>query len=183
MTLMDINLQFSNAQAVTASAASTNVYDLATGLLVTTTFTKVPNITWGSSTFFGEDFGLGKGIGTPYVIVKQVNANNATTGTSLQISFQGAPMNATALASGNVSDLTFSDYVLSAAIPVASLLSNTEIFSVAWPVRQIQKALPRFVRLNYTVAGANFANLTIDADVSLGADQAQGSLGQYPANF
>lgn len=181
--LMDANLQFSNAQAVTATAASTNTYDLETGLLVTTTFTKSPPAIIGNATFFGQDLGQGKGIGTPYVIAKQVNANTAATGTSLQVSIQGAPMNSTAFASGNVSDLTFVPYLFGPTIAAALLLSNTEIFGFAWPARKIAQALPRFVNLNYTVVGANFTNLTIDADASLGVDSAQGSLGQYPANF
>jgi hypothetical protein len=181
--LMDKNLQFSNAQAITATAASTNTYDMETGLLVTTTFTPSPNAIIGNATYFGMDLGLGRGMGTPTVIVKQVNANNAATGTSLQIAFQGAPMNSTAFGSGNVSDLTFTPYVQTAAIGVALLLANTQIAAFDWPVRQIGSALPRFVNLNYTVGGSNFTNLTLDADVSTGADTAQGSLGQYPANY
>lgn len=181
--LMDKNIQFSNAQAITATAASTSTYDLETGLLVTTTFTPSPNAIIGNATYFGEDLGLGKGQGTPYVIVKQVNASTAATGTSLQVSFQGAPMNVTAFGSGNVSDLVFVPYLFGPSIAAALLTSNSEIFAFAWPARKIAQAMPRFVNLEYTVGGSNFTNLTVDADVSLGVDSAQGTLPQYPANY
>lgn len=181
--LMDINLEFSASQAVTATATSTNAYDLEVGLAITTTFTKVPPAVIGNATFFGMDLGMGKGQGTPYVVCKNVNANNAATATSLTVAFQGAPMNNTALSSGNRSDLAFVTYIQTGTLGVALLTAGSEFASFAWPQRQLAAALPRFVQLNYTVAGSNFTNLTVTADVSLGDDSAQNTLGQYPSNY
>ena len=107
MALMDQNLVFSSAQAVTASAASTNTYDIELGTMVTTTFVvpaSVPMIS-GNATYFGEDLGLGRGVGTPAVEVFS-GAGTPITGSGLTVEFRGAPMNPTAALSGAVSDLT-----------------------------------------------------------------------------
>jgi hypothetical protein len=180
--LMDKNLQFSSAQAVTATAASTNVYDIEIGNTVTTTFTPTPAAIIGNATYFGEDLGLGRGKGTPSVVVT-TGSGTPITATSLQIAFQGAPMNNTAFASGLVSDLVFTTYIETDAILLAQITASTRIAEFDWPMRQIGAALPRFVRLRYIVGGANFAGLTINADVTLGPETALGTLGQYAANY
>lgn len=180
--LLDNNLAFSSAQAITATAAS-YVYDQLTGqMLSSTTFTPGPAAIIGNETYYGEDLGVGQGVGTPRVVVT-TGTTNAATGTSLQIAFQGAPDNVTAHASGLLSDLTFVTYMETDAILTALLLKNTLIASFDWPKRQTGKALPRFVRLDYVVGGSNFTSLTVSANITLAAADAVDTLPLYPNNY
>ena len=182
MGMLDNSLQFSAGQAVTASAASTYFYDQYTGEKLTTTFTPTPaGIFSKNQTYFGEDLGIGKGLGTPRVVVN-VGKVFATL-TSLQIAFQGAPENSTAHGSGLRSDLTFVDYVLSPVIGLSLLTANTRVWAFQWPMRKTGAGLPRFVQLYYTVGGANATTGTIKADVLLGDDDAQTTLNQYGSNY
>lgn len=178
--MLDFNLQFSNAQAITADAASTYMYDQLTGEKDTTTFTTAPANTWGNATYFGEDLGIGKGMGTPRVVVTVGTA--FLTIVDLTIEFRGAPNNATAQASGLRSDLTFTVYIKTPSIALALLTANTRIASFDWPMRKTGQGLPRFIDLNYDVNTSATAG-TITADVTLGEDDATGTLGQYPSNF
>lgn len=182
MALQDQNLVLSSAQAITATAASTNAYDIEQGLLVTTTFTKSPSQIIGIATYFGEDLGLGRGKGTPAIEVFSGSGTPAVA-TSLQISAQGAPMNDTAFASGNVSDLTFVAYIQTRAIPLASILASIRLAALDLPRREVGQALPRFLNLNYIVVGSNFTGLTVTSYINMGGTSAQASLGQYPANY
>ena len=183
MGMLDAALQFSNAQAITASAQSTNFYDQLTGASLTTTFTPTPTgVIWpDTETYFGEDLGIGKGPGTPRVLVNTGTA--FATLTSLQVQFQGAPVNNTAFGSGNRSDLVFVTYIQTDAIAVALLTINTRIASFDWPMRKTGQALPRFVQLNYVVAGSNATTGTVTSDVTLGDDDATNTLQQYGRNF
>ena len=70
MGMLDAKLQFSSAQAVTATAASTFFYDQLTGEH------GHHDVHQGAerhlvarATYFGEDLGIGKGPGTPRIIV------------------------------------------------------------------------------------------------------------------
>src|ERR1700678_4530508 len=107
--LLDQNLQFSNGQTVTASAASTNTVDLLTGTSLVTssgTYTVPPNSIIGNATYFGEDFGIGRGMGTPRFVVTS-GSGTPITATSLQMAVQGAPDNG----GGTISGLTFVPYI------------------------------------------------------------------------
>lgn len=182
MGMLDVALQFSAAQAVTASAASTNFYDQLNGSSGTTAFTPSPaNIIPVNETFFGEDLGVGQGIGTPRVIVSTIAA--FATLTSLQVQFRGAPENSTAHASGLRSDLTFAVYIQTDTIATSLLTANTRIASFDWPMRKTGASLPRFVDLNYVVAGSNATTGTVNADVTIGDDDAQNTLQQYGSNY
>ena len=60
MGMLDLSLQFSNAQAITATAQSTNFYDQLTGQTLTTTYTPSPAAIFSvNETYFGEDLGIG----------------------------------------------------------------------------------------------------------------------------
>lgn len=183
MGMLDAALQFSAAQAITASAQSTNFYDQLTGQTLTTTYTPTPgNVIWPvTETYFGEDLGIGKGPGTPRVIVS--TGTVFATLTSLQIQFQGAPENSTSHSSGNRSDLTFVTYIQTDTIALALLTANTRIASFDWPMRKTGQALPRFVQLNYVVGGSNATTGTVNADVTLGDDDANNALQNYGRNF
>ncbi len=182
MGMLDAKLQFSNAQAITATAASTNMYDQLTGELDTTTFTLAPNEIWSvNETYFGEDLGIGKGPGTPRVVVN-VGTVFATL-TSLQIAFQGAPNNSTAQGTGNRSDLTFVTYIETDTIALALLTANTRIASFDWPMRKTGQALPRFIQLDYIVGGSSATTGTVTSDVTLGDEDAQSTLPYYGSNY
>lgn len=181
MALQDNNLVFSSAQAVTVTALSTFTYDILTSALLASSagaYTTPPNAIIGNASFFGEDLGMGRGMGTPTV---EVFTGSGTPGvaTSLQVALQGAPDNG----GGAVSGLTFVPYIMTGAIPLASILASKRIATFDIPKRQIGQALPRFINLNYIVAGAAFTGLTLTSYINLGGMGAQDTLGAYAANY
>ena len=182
MALQDQNLVFSSAQAITATAASTNTYDILEGLMKTTTYTPTPNDIIGNATYFGEDLGLGRGKGTPAIEVFSGPGTPAVA-TSLQVALQGAPENVTSHGTGNISDLVFTVYIETAAIPLASILASIRLCAFDLPRRQIATALPRFLQLDYIVAGSNFTGLSVTSYMNMGGTSAQNTLGQYAANY
>jgi hypothetical protein len=182
MGMLDAALQFSSAQVIAASAPSTFFYDQLTGSQLTNSYMpNPPNIFSVTQTFFGEDLGIGKGPGTPRVLVNVGTAFAALT--SLTVQFQRAPENNVSHASGNRADLAFVTYMQTDAIGVALLTANTRIASFDWPMRKAGQPLPRFVQLNYVVAGANATAGTVTSDVTLGDDDATNTLQQYGRNF
>jgi hypothetical protein len=177
--LNDQNLVLSSAQAITATALSTNAYDMLTGnTLSATSAAYSTNAIIGNASVFGEDLGLGRGIGTPMI---EVFSGSGTPGaaTSLQIAAVGAPD----AGSGNTSGLTFTPYIETGAIPLASILASSRLASFALPRRQVGQALPRFIAIDYTVVGTNFTGLTVNAFINLGDTSAQGTLGNYASNY
>lgn len=179
MALMDQNLVLSSAQAITATARSTNAYDLLTGnALAVTGAAYTTNAIIGNASVFGEDLGLGRGVGTPSVEVFS-GAGTPGAATSLNISFDGAVDAGT----GNTSGLTWTTYIQTGAVPLASILASSRLAAFDWPRRQVASALPRFISLNYTVVGANFTGLTVNSYVNLGGTSAQATLGQYASNY
>jgi hypothetical protein len=187
MALMDQNTYFTATtgapQAVTATAVSTDTYDILQGLMLNTsagTYTVPPNAIIGNASFFGEDLGGGRGVGTPTVEVYNVSTTAPTGATSLQVQLQGAPDNG----GGTISGLTFTPYIMSQVIPIASILAPRLVCAFDFPKRSPDNTgLPRFINLNYVVAGSNFANLSLNSYINLGYTQAQSTLGQYPANY
>lgn len=179
--LNDQNLVFSSGQAVTVTTASTSTYDILTSALLSSTggtYTVPPNAIIGNATFFGEDLGLGRGKGTPSVEVF-TGSGTPGTATSLQVSLQGAPDNG----GGTIAGLAFVPYIQTRAIPLASILSSSRLAQFDFPRREVGQALPRFINLLYTVAGANFTGLSLTSYINLGTSSAQASLGQYPSNY
>ena len=179
--LMDQNLNLSSAQAITATAASTNTIDLLQGLSLLTsggTYTVPPNYIIGNATYFGEDLGIGRGVGEP-VFVVTTGAGTPATAASLQIAVQGAVDNG----GGTIAGLSFVPYIQTRAIPLASILASTRIATIRFPKREVGQGLPRFINMNYIVAGSNFTGLTVTSDLTLGPDDSVGTLGQYPSNY
>lgn len=179
--LMDVNLRLSAAQAVTATAVSTNSIDLLQGLALASaggTYAVPPSQIIGNATYFGEDLGVGKHMGTPrFVFTSGPGTPGAAT--SLVIGIAGAPDNG----GGTIAGLTFVPYIQTRAIPLASILANTRLASIDFPKREVGVALPRFIQAQYTVAGSNFTGLTINADLTHGPDDAVDTLAKYPANY
>ena len=182
MALQDMNLVLSDGQALTATAASTYVYDALLGTRITTTFNTAAPAIIGNATYFGEDLGLGRGVGTPSVEVFS-GPGTPITSTGLTIALEGAPNNATAQASGLVSDLAFVIYIQEDEMLLALILPSIRLCQFDLPRRKVGSALPRFYRLLYTVDSASFAGLTLYAYINLGGTSAQTTLGQYAANY
>lgn len=179
MALMDQNLVLSSAQAITATAQSTNAYDILNGnTLAVASGAYTTNAIIGNATVFGEDLGLGRGKGTPQIEVFS-GAGTPAAATSLDIQLQGAPDAGT----GNTSGVTYVAYIGTEAIPLASILASSRLARFDFPQRRVGAALPRFIALNYVVAGSNFTGLTVNAYVNLGGTSAQSTLGQYPSNY
>lgn len=171
---VDGSLVFSNNQAITATAASTSIVDL-TGA----GSGNAPNLIFGG-TAYGADMGVGDGMAVPKVIVNVTQA--FATLTSLTVSAQFAPDN------GSNAPGTYLTYAETGAIPVAALTLGAEIGTFDLP-QQVQGAkelanypMPRFIRLNYTVAGSNATTGTVYAFIGL---QRDGQLGatNYSSNF
>lgn len=179
MALMDQNLVLSSAQAITATAQSTNAYDILKGnTLLVASGAYTTNDIIGNATVFGEDLGLGRGKGTPQIEVFS-GAGTPITATSLDIQLQGAPDAGT----GNTSGVTYVAYIGTEAMPLASILASSRLARFDFPQRRPGAAMPRFIALNYVVAGANFGGLTVTSYINLGGTSAQAALGQYAANF
>jgi hypothetical protein len=186
---LDQNLQFSNAQAITSTALATNAYDLALGVAVaaaagTNVATSALPIVWGKATVFGADFGIGNTPGVPRCVGTAIAAFTAAGAATLQVQFQGAIDDQAT----TMSTKTWVTFAQTDTIGKALLTASTRIFSFDWPMRKIVAAgtqqLPRFVTLNYVVATGPFTAGTMTTDNAMGgADDATGSLGQYPANF
>jgi len=179
MALQDQNLVLSSAQAVTATAQSTNAYDILNGTtLAVATGAYTTNATIGNATVFGEDLGLGRGVGSPVIEVFSGSGTPAVA-TSLDIQLQGAVDPGT----GNTSGCTYVAYIGTEAIPLASILASSRLAAFNLPRRRVGSAMPRFLALNYVVVGSNFTGLTLTSYVNLGGTSAQTSLGQYAANY
>ena len=177
--LADQNLVLSSAQAITATAQSTNAYDILNGgtlAVASGAYTSTAII--GNASTFAEDLGLGRGKGTPAIEVFS-GTGTPITATSLQIAAQGAPDAGT----GNTSGVTYTTYIETGAIPIASILASTRLAAFDFPRRQVGAALPRFIALDYIVGGSNFAGLTVTSYINLGGSSAQTALGQYASNY
>lgn len=137
--IFDLTTLLSDAQAITASAASTNVIDLGT-----------PGKVYGASVALTRDVGKGK----PIPLLIQVIESFATL-TSLTVTMQvdndeafGSPK--TVWSSG--------------AIPVATLKAGFVIV----PEYITRGTDERYMRLYYTVAGSNATTGKIAAGVTMG---------------
>lgn len=177
--LNDDNLVLSSAQAITATAQSTNAYDILKGAkLAVASGAYTSNDIIGNATVFGEDLGGGRGVGTPTIVVFTGSGTPAAA-TTLQIQAQGAPDAGT----GNTSGVTYVAYQMTRAIPLASILASIRLAEFDLPKREQGQALPRFLALNYVVVGSNFTGLTLTSYINLGDTSAQTTLGQYPSNY
>lgn len=179
MALMDQNLVLSSAQAITATAQSTNAYDILNGnTLAVASGAYTSNAIIGNATVFGEDLGLGRGPGTPTIEVFS-GAGTPAAATSLEVQLQGAPDAGT----GNTSGVTYVVYGSTGAIPLASILASNRLAQFDLPRRRNTAALPRFYALNYVVVGSNFTGLTVTSYINLGGTSAQTTLGNYASNY
>jgi len=129
---------FSDDQAVTATAISTNVVDLG-----------VAGTPYGAAAALNQD----KGKGTPVPILVQVTEDFATL-TSLTVTVE------VSAAAGLTSPVVLASEV----IPVADLVAGKQTFMQCLP----NGADLRYLGVRYTVTGSNATAGTITAGVSMG---------------
>ena len=95
--------------------------------------------------------------------------------TSLDIQLQGAVDPGT----GNTSGCTYVAYLGTEPIPLASILASNRLAAFDFPRRRVGAAMPRFIALNYVVAGSNFTGLTLTSYINLGGTSAQATPSGY----
>lgn len=169
MAFFDNSLLLSNAQAITSTAASTNLYD------VTGAGSGVkPNLVFGTTTVFGADMGQGDGMARPTAYFTVGTTFTASGSATMQIQIQAAIDN------GSNSPSTYTTIVETDAIAVATLTAGTN-FNIPIPPLTAGEALPRFYRFNYVIATGPMTAGTLTAGILLNPPT-QISV-QYPSNF
>lgn len=134
--------QFSNAQTVTATADSTNIFDV-TGAGVGNAPAMIG--TDGLNTKMGVDIGAGDGQAIPEVQIV-ITTSTTVTGT-LTVSLKAAPD------SGTYTEGTYVVLYSSAAFTGTQLAKNAVITFQVPPIPPAL-ALPRFYKLTYTVSAS-----------------------------
>lgn len=174
---LDAALILSNAQAITSTAASTNIYDVTgAGSGV------VPNLIWGTTSVFGSDEGIGEGKDRPCIILSAPVAFVSGGGATMQISIQAAIDSGTGGVPGTYYDLWSTD-----ALTVAQLasLASQPYYVPLPPVTPnftvTAGGLPRFYRMNYTVATSTFSAGKLTAAICQTPPTFAGI--QLPSNF
>jgi hypothetical protein len=175
--IYDNNLIFSNSQAITVTAASTNVIDLQGGLAINK----------GTATVFGEDVGRGDGVAIPKVAAFVTTAFTAGGAGTLQIQLQGAPDTGAGEPAGTPGTwLTYAE-TPAAGFSLADLVVGAKLAAFDWPQVQAHlgatppEILPRYLRLNYVVdtgpmtAGNIFAGMVLQRQ--------DNNVGFYPSAF
>ena len=166
---LDQALKLSDAQAITVTAASTNLYDI-TGA----GSGNVPNMIFGTTGLAGADMGLGDSAMRPTAYFSVDTTFTAAGAATLTIALQGAPDN------GSGSPGTYTTIVETSALPVASLVAGANL-QIPLPPVTVGEALPRFYRFNYTVATGPMTAGKLNGVILLNA--ATQTNKQYPANF
>jgi len=149
--ILDALLRFSNAQAITATAVSDNVIDL--------------GITSGipSSANGGGARDIGVGDDPAMKLLVQVGTAFATL-TSLTVALQ------VAIDDGTGNPASFSTWWTSPAVAVASLVAGARLLDMDMPRPPQGIAVPRYLRLNYTVGGSNATAGTLNSYIVLDRD-------------
>lgn len=170
--ILDSFLQFSSAQSLAmaaGSADSTNIIDLGISGLPT-------------SANGGGARDIGTGDDPALKILAQVSTTFTSGGAAtLAIALQGAPDN------GSGSPGSYTTMWTSPTYALATLIAGAQLANIDMPRPVSGKALPRFLKLVYTVgtatttAGAVTANIVLDrSDQPM---QSNAVLGGYPAGI
>ena len=184
MAQSDINLLFSVGQAIQTSTASTNTYDMLQGVGLSSSGTYQTNAaagllnTFGNATVYGADLGIGEPIAR-LKLGMWVGAAFTGVGVTLQVSWQGAVDNG----GGTFAGLTWTNYAYG-PIYTTSILTAGQIIPLPdWPfdIPPSTNAMPRFMRLFYTVSGGVYTTGTITAGVV--TSMSYNRLGAYPSGF
>lgn len=173
--ILDLNLLLSSNQAVTVTAPSTNVYDVA-GLGVGIPVANITGIVNKAAATFGEDIGGGGPLaeGPQLGVIVGATAFTAAGAATMRVQLQAAVDNG----AGAVG--TWQTIMQTDALPVAQLLAGVTIASFTVPKRYPGAGFPRFYRVNYVVgAGPMTAGVIGFAGLLTGIDDNP----LYPANY
>lgn len=169
--ILDNLLTLSSAQAITSTAASTNVYDVAgTGV-----GNPAGEIFGVQSTVFGRDIGGGGPLDSaPQIVAIVGTAFTASGAATLQIQLQAA------IDDGTNNPSTWDTIAETDAIGKALLTAGAVPCSFTIPKRYLGQGFPRFYRLNYVVAtGPMTAGTIAFAGIVTGVDD----IPAYPAGY
>ena len=167
MSINDANLVFSSDQAITVTAPSTNIIDLA-GVGVGNA---VPNA-FGTPSVFGQDIGIGSGEG-PVLDVTVTEAFTAAGAATMQVQLQAA------IDDGTNNPGTWETIAETAAIGKALLTLGRKIAEFAIPPRWPGQGFPRFYRLNHVVATGPMTAGKLTSLINTGRNDAP----MYPAAY
>lgn len=168
---------FSTAQAFTATAASTNTYDV-TGA----GSGNAPNMIGGQTSagvavIPAADIGAGDGIAIPEVFWNVSTAFTTSSAATLQILLQAAPDN------GSNAPGTWVTLYESEVFAVAQLVAGYNgQFQIPPVPSDFGLKQPRFYRLDYVVGTGTFTAGALNAQIVINPSQAA-KLGLYPSNF
>lgn len=161
--ILDGLLQFSSAQLITASADSTNVIDLG-----------ISGLPASASGGGARDIGIGDDPAMKVLVI--VTAVFATL-TSLQVLFRGAPD------SGTGTEGSYTTMVSGPVVLLAQLVVGARLLDIDVPRQVPNQALPRFLKLNYTVGGSSATTGSVSSYLVLDRhdlpEQANAVLGGY----
>lgn len=189
----DTNLIFvgsnvsSTSVTIGSASVTSNILDLATGLITTSSTYGQSPLTGGnfyltSNLNFGEDLGPGALRLRGSAWLSSTFAPNSTSGTTFAIAWQGAPdIFAGSTTVGTFASLTFSTYAQTGGIPIADLSTGSAISLPDWPDRMVKTNLPRFMRLAFIPSGT-FSSLTI-VFAGISTSRPDLYIGQYVGGF
>jgi hypothetical protein len=170
---IDALLQFDSAANLAQAAGtynSTNIIDLGE-------LNGLPTSANGGG---ARDIGIGD---DPAMKIYSVVTTTFTSGGAgtLQVAIQGAPDN------GSGAPGTWSTFAQSTAYALATLVSGAQLLAIDMPRPPAGVAVPRFLRMTYTIATATMTAGTVQSELVLDRfDQIQGTTGAlsgYPAGI
>ena len=175
---LDAQLVLSESQAITVTAPSTNLYDVAgVGVGVAP-----PNWFGISDAVFGQDSGIGHGASRPTIVCIVKTAFAAAGAGTLQVQLQASvDSGAPGYTPSAWTTLVETD-TLSLAQLAGTLVGNVQSSKIAEfdiPPRAPGQNLPRFYRLNYVVATGPMTAGALSAYINLGRDDTP----TYPASY
>lgn len=176
MPILDINSVLDSNRALTVTATSTGVYDVA-GLGVNVPSVNITGIANAAAAPMGEDLGGGGpgAAGSPPQLGVFVNTNFAAGGSAtMRVQLQCA------VDAGSGVPGTWDTIDQTDDLPVAQLTtSNNALVSFTVPKRYPGQAFPRFYRLNYVISTGPMTAGALSAYLMTGIDDNP----LYPANF
>lgn len=143
--------QLSTAQAITTSAASTNIFDV-TGAGSGNTPSMIGNM--GLNTNLGTDLGVGQGVSHPGVLFTVTTAGTGAGTVSFAI--EAAPDN------GSYSPGSYTILTQSQAFVGTNLTLGLQVYLPLPPVPSNYAGLPRFYEAFYTVASTATVSITAE---------------------
>lgn len=174
--ILDALLQFDNAASVAIAAgtqASTNVIDFGLG---TSANPAIPSNANGGG---ARDMGIGDDPALKLLVQVSTTFTSGGAGT-LSVAIQGAPDN------GSGAPGSYTTWWTSPTYALATLVAGARLLDMDFPRPPAGVAVPRFVRLLYTVAGATMtagavsAYLVLDRDDQMYNSTNNAVLGGYP---